>query len=53
MIDFDKLDQHAEDFKGFDAGYSCLGTTRGKSGAVSIYPVVHNYIFYFISSQVL
>ena len=37
MIDFDKTDgdEHAETFRGYDVGFSCLGTTRGKAGAVS------------------
>jgi len=36
VIDFDKLEDFVDAFKGFDVGYSCLGTTRGKSGAVSM-----------------
>ena len=37
MIDFDKTDgdEYAETFRGYDVGFSCLGTTRGKAGAVS------------------
>ncbi len=38
VIDFEKTDtnEYAEAFQGFDVGYSCLGTTRGKAGAVSL-----------------
>lgn len=34
MVDFDNLDEHADVFEGVQYGFSCLGTTRGKSGAV-------------------
>jgi len=48
VIDFDKLEEHIEDFKGFEAGYSCLGTTRGKSGAVRIIYIEGENYLYFI-----
>jgi len=35
-VDFDNLDAHADAFKNFDVGYCCLGTSRGRSGAVSL-----------------
>ena len=35
MVDFDKLEEHADVFKGIDIGFCSLGTTRGKSGAVN------------------
>jgi len=35
VIDFERLDDYADTFKGYDVGFWCLGTTRGKSGAVS------------------
>lgn len=34
VIDYDKLEDHADAFEGFDVGYSCLGTTRSAAGAV-------------------
>ena len=36
VIDFEKTDgdEFADVFQGYDVGYSCLGTTRGKAGAV-------------------
>ena len=36
VIDFEKTDgdEYAEIFQGYDVGFSCLGTTRGKAGAV-------------------
>ena len=35
VVDFEKLDEHADVFKNLDVGFCCLGTTRGKAGAVS------------------
>ena len=37
VIDFEKTDgdEYAKTFRGYDVGFSCLGTTRGKAGAVS------------------
>ncbi len=34
IVDFDKINEHDEAFKGLDVIYCCLGTTRSKSGAV-------------------
>ena len=31
MVDFDKIEEHADTFKDIDVGFCCLGTTRGKS----------------------
>jgi len=42
IVDFENLDTYADAFKNFDVGYCCLGTTRAKSGAVSLY---HCFIF--------
>jgi len=44
VIDFDKLENHVDEFKGFDVGYSCLGTTRSRSGADGFYKVDHDYV---------
>ena len=35
-MDFENLDAYTDSFKNFDVGYCCLGTTRSKSGAVSL-----------------
>ena len=35
VVDYEKLSDHAEAFQGCEIGFCCLGTTRGKSGAVS------------------
>ncbi|XP_055340455.1 oxidoreductase HTATIP2-like [Paramacrobiotus metropolitanus] len=44
IIDFDKIDEvHQKDFEGFDVGYSCLGTTRGKSGKEGFIKIEHDY----------
>jgi len=37
VVDFENLDAYADAFKDFHVGYCCLGTTRGKSGAVSLH----------------
>ena len=34
VIDFDKMSENEDAFKNLDVLYCCLGTTRGKSGAV-------------------
>ncbi len=34
VIDFDKISESEDAFKNLDVLYCCLGTTRGKSGAV-------------------
>ncbi|CAF5142553.1 unnamed protein product, partial [Rotaria magnacalcarata] len=43
-IDFDKIDDHAEAFGGADVHFSCLGTTRGKSGAEGFRRVDYDYV---------
>ncbi|CAF3648737.1 unnamed protein product [Rotaria socialis] len=43
-IDFDKIDDHAEAFHGADVHFSCLGTTRGKSGAEGFRRVDYDYV---------
>jgi oxidoreductase len=35
VIDFDKMSENEDAFKDLDVLYCCLGTTRGKSGAVT------------------
>jgi hypothetical protein len=42
VIDFDKMSENEDAFKNLDVLYCCLGTTRGKSGAV--------FKFYFRNS---
>lgn len=42
--DFDKLSESADAFKGFDVGFCCLGTTRGKSGADGFVKVDRDYV---------
>ncbi|ODN03467.1 Oxidoreductase HTATIP2 [Orchesella cincta] len=44
LIDFEKLDEYKETFKGYDVGFSSLGTTRKKSGAEGFYKVDHDYV---------
>ena len=36
QIDFDKIDDYVDAFRGADVHFCCLGTTRGKSGVVCI-----------------
>ena len=40
VVDFENIDAYADIFKNFDVGYCCLGTTRGQSGAVSLYHLI-------------
>lgn len=42
VVDFDKLD--ADTFRGFDAGFCCLGTTKGKAGEAGFVKVDHDYV---------
>ncbi|CCD66506.1 Protein HTATIP2 [Caenorhabditis elegans] len=43
-VDFDKLEENAEDIQGVDVAFCALGTTRGKSGADGFYKVDHDYV---------
>jgi len=44
IIDFDNLEKNREIFRGYDVGYSCLGTTRAKSGAEGFRKVDYDYV---------
>ncbi|CAF4307601.1 unnamed protein product, partial [Adineta steineri] len=44
-IDFDQIDNYTEAFRGADVHFCCLGTTRGKSGAVRIQ--IYFILFFF------
>jgi len=44
VIDFDKIENYAHVFEGFDAGYCCLGTTRAKSGKEGFVRVDRDYV---------
>ena len=44
VVDFEKLEEYADKFQGFDAGFCCLGTTRGKAGADGFVKVDHDYV---------
>ena len=44
VVDFDKLSEFDDAFKGLDVVYCCLGTTRGKSGAEGFRKVDYDYI---------
>jgi hypothetical protein len=35
LVNFDNLSENEDAFAGLDVVYCCLGTTRGKSGAVN------------------
>lgn len=43
-IDFEKLDDYVEAFRGADVHFCCLGTTRGKAGAEGFRRVDYDYI---------
>lgn len=44
IVDFEKLQDYASTFTGFDVGYCCLGTTRGKSGTNGFVKVDRDYV---------
>ncbi|CAF1234291.1 unnamed protein product [Adineta steineri] len=44
QIDFDKIDDYSEAFRGANVHYCCLGTTRGKAGAEGFRRVDFDYI---------
>ncbi|OQV13359.1 putative Oxidoreductase HTATIP2 [Hypsibius exemplaris] len=44
VINFDEIEKHKAEFAGFDVGYCCLGTTRGKSGAEGFVKIEHDYV---------
>lgn len=44
IVDFEKLSESAEAFKGHQIGFSALGTTRAKAGAEGFYRVDHDYV---------
>ncbi|UJR26588.1 hypothetical protein I4U23_007908 [Adineta vaga] len=44
QIDFDKIDDYLDAFRGADVHFCCLGTTRGKSGAEGFRRVDFDYI---------
>eukprot|EP00914_Ancora_sagittata_P031818 GHVO01064510.1.p1 GENE.GHVO01064510.1~~GHVO01064510.1.p1 ORF type:complete len:201 (-),score=29.69 GHVO01064510.1:137-739(-) len=44
VIDFDKIEDFGETFRGFDQGFCLLGTTRGAAGADGFYKVDHDYV---------
>lgn len=37
VVDFDNLDDYRDVFDGCDVGFNALGTTRAKSGPVSLF----------------
>ncbi|CAF3570679.1 unnamed protein product, partial [Rotaria sp. Silwood2] len=43
-IDFDKINDYAEAFRGADVHFCCLGTTRGKAGVVNFRRVDFDYV---------
>ncbi|KAM4845432.1 oxidoreductase HTATIP2 isoform 1-T2 [Thomomys bottae] len=44
VVDFEKLDDYACVFQGYDVGFCCLGTTRKKSGAEGFVRVDRDYV---------
>lgn len=44
IVDYEKLSESADAFKGHQVGFSALGTTRAKSGAEGFYRVDHDYV---------
>jgi len=46
VVDFDKIEEYQDAFKGIDTGFCALGTTRGKSGVVSVSPTIFIIVFH-------
>jgi len=44
VVNFDKIEEYADSFKGFDVCYCCFGTITGKAGPDYFYKVDHNYV---------
>ncbi|XP_025899669.1 oxidoreductase HTATIP2 [Nothoprocta perdicaria] len=44
VVDFERLDEHAAAFQGYDVGFCCLGTTRAKAGAAGFIRVDRDYV---------
>lgn len=44
VVDYEKLSESADAFKGHEIGFSALGTTRAKAGAEGFYRVDHDYV---------
>uniref|UniRef100_A0A8C9LEN8 Protein HTATIP2 n=1 Tax=Pavo cristatus TaxID=9049 RepID=A0A8C9LEN8_PAVCR len=40
VVDFERLGEHADAFRGHDVGFCCLGTTRSKAGAGEVEKLV-------------
>uniref|UniRef100_A0A8V0YP38 Protein HTATIP2 n=1 Tax=Gallus gallus TaxID=9031 RepID=A0A8V0YP38_CHICK len=40
VVDFERLAEHADAFRGHDVGFCCLGTTRSKAGAGEVEKLV-------------
>jgi oxidoreductase len=46
VVNFDKLEEYKEVFKGHTAGFSCLGTTRADAGSAEMFiKIDHDYTF--------
>ncbi|XP_050409995.1 oxidoreductase HTATIP2 [Patella vulgata] len=44
VVDFEKLNEHADAFSDLDVGYCCLGTTKGKAGTDGFIKVDFDYV---------
>uniref|UniRef100_A0A8C9FY64 Protein HTATIP2 n=1 Tax=Pavo cristatus TaxID=9049 RepID=A0A8C9FY64_PAVCR len=44
VVDFERLGEHADAFRGHDVGFCCLGTTRSKAGADGFVRVDRDYV---------
>ncbi|XP_015145883.2 oxidoreductase HTATIP2 isoform X1 [Gallus gallus] len=44
VVDFERLAEHADAFRGHDVGFCCLGTTRSKAGADGFVRVDRDYV---------
>ncbi|NWJ08311.1 HTAI2 Oxidoreductase, partial [Crypturellus undulatus] len=44
VVDFERLNEHAAAFQGYDVGFCCLGTTRAKAGVDGFIRVDRDYV---------
>lgn len=44
VVDYDKINEYEEAFRGCQIGFCCLGTTRGKAGAKGFVKVDRDYV---------
>jgi hypothetical protein len=52
VVDFEKLGEYEDAFKELDVVYCCMGTTRGKSGAVNLFFFEFLFLFGYYNPRI-